>query len=241
MKLFRTSPTKKRLDSSSVVLFFKGIIFVTGQTEIPSQMGGLCGGPKPAAQAAPALNVTNQAPEAIPTEPNGDHIKIITIGNSMVGKSLFLKTFLHTADPEGKPSNTAGVDFFAAEITIKGQKHKLGLWDTAGQEQFRAITASYYRQAEGVFLVYDITDRQSWTDLKDMWLREVDDKNKDAFRVVIANKQDLKGLAVVENGPAEKWCKDQGFKWFATSAKTDENVQSSFEFMVTQILERKQK
>jgi len=169
-------------------------------------------------------------------------IKVITIGNQHVGKTLLIKSFLKKDQHDtGGPSNTSGVDYYPWEIDINGRTQKLGLWDTAGQEQFRAITSSYYRQADGVFLVYDITDRQSWDKLKTTWLTDVEIQNKEAFRVVLANKQDLKGHAIIENGPAEKWCKDHGLAWFGCSALTGESVESSLIYMVTKILEQKRK
>jgi len=115
----------------------------------------------------------------------------------------------------------------------------LGIWDTAGQERFRPITSSYYQHADGAFLLYDIADAKSWSELKESWLPAVGERNPGAFLVVIANKQDLRGLAVVENSKAEKWCKENDLHWIKASATEEGHAESSFGFMVTKILERK--
>jgi len=190
----------------------------------------------PVSQPPPGLNVQPSDGKKTESPP----LKIIVIGSQHVGKTLFLKSFLRKED-SGELSNTPGVDYHPAEIVIKGKKHALGLWDTSGQENFRALTSSYYREAEGVFLLYDIINNKSFIELKDVWLAEVKEKNPETFRVVIANKQDLRDQAVVENAKAEAWCKDNGLDWFGTSAQRGDNVQQSFEFMVTKILERKEK
>lgn len=78
-----------------------------------------------------------------------------------------------TADTFDDLSPTIGVDFKLKTLSLDGKSLKLTVWDTAGQERFRTLTSSYYRGAQGVILVYDITRRDTFEALRDVWLKEV--------------------------------------------------------------------
>lgn len=71
-------------------------------------------------------------------------------------------------------SSTIGVDYKVKYYEVNGERIKLTLWDTAGQERFRTLTSSYYRNADGVILVYDVNQRQSFADISDIWLPELE-------------------------------------------------------------------
>ena len=90
--------------------------------------------------------------------------KLLLIGNSSVGKSSLLVRFVDDIWEENFVP-TIGVDFKLKTLDVNGKKVKLQIWDTAGQERFKNITASYYRGGNGVLVVYDITDRDSFTNL----------------------------------------------------------------------------
>ena len=101
--------------------------------------------------------------------------KLLLLGDSGTGKSSLLLRF--TDDRflgENVQTTTIGVDFKVKFVEDEnGQKIKLNIWDTAGQERFRTLTSSYYRGAEGVIMVYDVTNQQSFLDLKTVWLNEL--------------------------------------------------------------------
>ena len=96
--------------------------------------------------------------------------KVLMIGNSCVGKSNILLRFSENVFHESFLP-TIGVDFKIKNIDIDDKVVKLHIWDTAGQERFKTITATYYKGAHGIILVYDITDRQTFSDLEN-WLEE---------------------------------------------------------------------
>ena len=98
-------------------------------------------------------------------------IKAILLGESMVGKTALMKriisnTFEETISTNGPSSNDV-------DIEINGNTLKLTLWDTAGQERFRSLNKLYYKGAEIEFLVYSVTDRRSFEELKNYWYQEV--------------------------------------------------------------------
>lgn len=98
--------------------------------------------------------------------------KIVIIGNSSVGKSSLLLRFADDVFHETFLP-TIGVDFKIRTIEQSGSVVKLQMWDTAGQEKFKTIVSAYYKGAQGILLVFDVTDRRSFEDLKG-WITEVE-------------------------------------------------------------------
>ncbi|KAF6720380.1 Ras-related protein Rab-18-B [Oryzias melastigma] len=126
-------------------------------------------------------------------------LKLLIIGESGVGKSSLLLRFTEdTFDPE--QSATIGVDFKVKTLAIEGNKAKLAIWDTAGQERFRTLTPSYYRGAQGVILVYDVSRRDSFTKLEN-WLNELETytTRNDIVKMLVGNKIDKDDREVDRN------------------------------------------
>ncbi|XP_039517320.1 ras-related protein Rab-18a [Pimephales promelas] len=117
-------------------------------------------------------------------------LKILIIGESGVGKSSLLLRFTDdTFDPE--IGATIGVDFKVKTLAVDGNRAKLAIWDTAGQERFRTLTPSYYRGAQGVILVYDVSRRETFSKLEN-WLNELDTycTRNDLVKMLVGNKID---------------------------------------------------
>lgn len=168
-----------------------------------------------------------------------DHLfKIFLIGDSGVGKSSLLVRF--TADTFDDLSPTIGVDFKVKMMTLGGKKLKLTIWDTAGQERFRTLTSSYYRGAQGIILVYDVSRRATFTNLSDIWLKEVDrySTNPDCIKMLIGNKVDLEEHErVVTKKEGIAFARQHGCLFLEASAKTSVNVQRCFDELVQKILD----
>jgi Ras-related protein Rab-18 len=167
-----------------------------------------------------------------------DHIfKLLLIGDSGVGKSSLLLRF--TTDTFDDLSPTIGVDFKLKLLTLGGKRLKLTIWDTAGQERFRTLTSSYYRGAQGIILVYDVTRRDTFTDLSDVWLKEVDlySTNPDCIKMLVGNKVDKDAERVVTKQEGIAFARQYGCLFLECSAKTRINVQSCFEELVQKILD----
>lgn len=168
-----------------------------------------------------------------------DHLfKILLVGNSGVGKSSLLLRF--TASKFDDLSPTIGVDFKVKMVSLQGKRLKLTIWDTAGQERFRTLTSTYYRGAQGIILVYDVTRRATFTDLSDVWLKEVDrfSTNKDCIKMLIGNKVDLEeSERVVAKKEGIAFARQHGCLFLEASAKTSINVQRCFDELVHKILD----
>ncbi|KAH9671142.1 ras-related protein RABC2a [Citrus sinensis] len=155
--------------------------------------------------------------------------KILLIGDSGVGKSSLLVSFISSSVDDLSP--TIGVDFKIKLLTVAGKRLKLTIWDTAGQERFRTLTSSYYRGAQGIILVYDVTRRETFTNLSDVWAKEVDlySTNQDCVKMLVGNKVDRDSERVVSREEGIALAKEHGSLFLECSAKTRENVEQCFE------------
>jgi len=162
--------------------------------------------------------------------------KLLLIGDSGVGKSCLLLRFADNTYTDSYIS-TIGVDFKIRTVEIDGKTVKLQIWDTAGQERFRTITSSYYRGAHGIIVVYDVTDKVSFSNVK-QWLGEIDRYAcQSVNKLLVGNKNDLERKAV-ESHEAKEYADSLGISFLETSAKTAVNVEDAFLTMTRQIKER---
>ena len=132
--------------------------------------------------------------------------------------------------------STIGVDFKIKTVQREGKTIKLQIWDTAGQERFRTITASYYRGAHGIFIVYDITDRNSFNSVKNLWLQELERYSmEDIPKILLGNKCDLACDRQISSEEAKIFPDALGIPYIETSSKQDANVQECYMLMVDEI------
>lgn len=163
--------------------------------------------------------------------------KFIIIGSSGVGKTAILKRLVEGNFSEESQS-TIGVEFDSTMITIDDRRVKLQIWDTAGQERFRSIAKAYYRNAVGVILVFDITERKSFDDLT-TWLNDVHSLcDQNAVVILIGNKADLSNRRSVTLNEAESFAAQQHMKYLETSAKNGTNIREAFAQVATEILSK---
>ncbi|XP_065666612.1 uncharacterized protein LOC100214114 [Hydra vulgaris] len=153
--------------------------------------------------------------------------KIIIIGDSGVGKSCLLRRFADKSYTDNY-INTIGVDFKVRTFEIFGKTVKLNIWDSAGQERFRTIVNTYYRGAQGICLVYDITNMESFTNLND-WLKDVSElAEKDAKKLIIGTKLDLESQRCVTTNNVQAFSDQLDIPFIETSSKTGNNVENAF-------------
>ncbi|KAK4481107.1 hypothetical protein RD792_011978 [Penstemon davidsonii] len=193
--------------------------------------------------------------------------KILLIGDSAVGKSSLLVTFISNVVDDLAPTigttrfsplllisclmleqflscsadvhNSHCVDFKIKMFSVGGKRLKLTIWDTAGQERFRTLTSSYYRGAQGIILVYDVTRRDTFTNLSDVWAKELElySTNQDCVKMLVGNKVDRESERVVSREEGIALAEELGCLYLECSAKTRENVEKCFEELALKIME----
>ncbi|URD82392.1 RAB [Musa troglodytarum] len=131
-----------------------------------------------------------------------------------------------------------GVDFKIKHLAVGDEKLKLTIWDTAGQERFRTLTSSYYRGSQGIILVYDVTKRETFTNLADVWVKEVElySTNRNCVKVLVGNKVDKEADRMVTREEGIAFANEYGCLFIECSAKTRANVEKCFEELALKIM-----
>ena len=153
--------------------------------------------------------------------------RVLIVGDTGVGKTCFLLRFTENRFKDAH-NVTIGVEFGAKTLTVAGQSVKLQIWDTAGQESFRSITRSFYRKADGVLLMYDITDEQTFASCE-FWVKEIQENAlSDVVIYLVGNQLDA-GEREVTTEQAEELTSKFGLAGNKeTSAKSGLNVEATF-------------
>ena len=165
-----------------------------------------------------------------------DHIfKIITLGESGIGKTSLIKRFAHDIFEENHLASI-GLDFLIKVIDIENKIIKIQLWDICGSERIRIVSPIYYRRTNGAIVAYDISDKWSFDQVK-FWVNEVKKHPEIKTNVVIVGtKCDILDREVTEE-EGKKLADELGVKYFETSAKTGYNVNEAYNFFIKDIID----
>ena len=133
---------------------------------------------------------------------------------------------------------TNGIDFKIKNIQLDNKRIKLQIWDTAGQERFRTITTSYFRGAQGILLVFDVTDRQTFLSIRN-WVAQIQmHADVNVNKILIGNKCDIVEQRAVSTEEGEALAKEYNIQFFETSAKQDINVERAFLHIASNVKDR---
>ena len=162
---------------------------------------------------------------------------LLIIGDATVGKTCILRRFAHDKFTSNYIS-TVGIDFFTKDVILNDKKIHIKIWDTAGQERYRSLTQGFFRKAEGIIIVYDITNESSFNNLK-FWIDSIESntnsQNSKIPAIIIGNKIDILERKV-DKVSAENFAKDKNYKYFEVSAKTGINIDESIKFLIKKVL-----
>lgn len=186
------------------------------------------------------LQIAPKVPPGGAVQRSGQHemlFKMLIIGDSGVGKSSLMLRFTDNMFTEAF-LGTIGVDFKIKMVDIQGTKARLQIWDTAGQERFRTITSSYYRGAQGIIVVFDVTSPESFSNVQ-KWIQEIERYGTDGVIILlVGNKTDLVDERKVSRTDAEEFAVQFGLLYLETSAKSSHNVNETFEHLAGLIHEK---
>ena len=164
--------------------------------------------------------------------------KILTIGESGVGKTCVLRRFVENKFLKNHLA-TIGIDFKTKTLNINNREIKLKIWDTAGQERFRNITTQYYKGADGIVLVYDVTDDGSFEKIRD-WMAQIQSnaQRDELGLVLLGNKCDIEPRVVTEE-QGTKMAEELKVSYFETSALNGQGINEAFEQLARDIMKKK--
>ena len=164
-------------------------------------------------------------------------VQLLIIGDSTVGKTSILSRYTN-GDFNPHYLATEGLDFFKKDEVYNGKTIRIKIWDTAGQERYKSLTQGYFRNAEGIMIVYDVSNLVSFENLK-YWIQSIkthiDIDKGEVPAIIIGNKIDIFEREVKKED-AEAFAKEEGFKYFETSAKSGKGVNECIKNLVKTIL-----
>ncbi|KAM3592686.1 uncharacterized protein V6R79_023520 [Siganus canaliculatus] len=164
--------------------------------------------------------------------------KTILVGDSGVGKTSLLVQFDQGKFIPGSFSATVGIGFTNKVVDVDDGKVKLQIWDTAGQERFRSVTHAYYRDAHALLLLYDITNKTSFDNIR-AWLTEIHEyAQSDVVIMLLGNKADMGSDRVIRRDEGERLAREYSVPFMETSAKTGVNVDLAFTAVAKELKHR---
>ena len=154
--------------------------------------------------------------------------RIITVGDSGVGKTSIIRRYVHSIYDDDSLS-TIGVSFSYKEVVRGKDKIKLKLVDTAGQEKFKSLTKSYFKNTDVVLFVFALDDKISFNNIKE-WIElfiQNNSRDKEVLKYLVGNKNDLK--SEIEQKLIDDFANENQFKYISTSAKDNVSINELFE------------
>ncbi|KAK2489438.1 hypothetical protein MC885_012782 [Smutsia gigantea] len=152
--------------------------------------------------------------------------KVVFVGDSAVGKTSFLRRFCEDRFSPGMTA-TVGIDYHVKSVCVDGSRVALQLWDTAGQERYRCITQQFFRKADGVIVMYDLTAKQSFLSVR-RWLGSLEEAVGDCIPILLlGNKVDNEKEREVPRGLGEQLAKENNLIFYECSAYSGQNTKES--------------
>ena len=162
-------------------------------------------------------------------------LKIMLLGDSTVGKTSILRRYCKN-EFSNKYATTIGIDFQFKNMIKFDKRIRLQIWDTAGQERYKVVAKNYFNSSDGFVILYDITNKESFQNVTS-WISQINDIASKAVKFILfGNKNDLEEARIVKKNEGENMAKKYSMLFYETSAKTGENINEGFDFLVNEIL-----
>lgn len=165
-------------------------------------------------------------------------LRMIVVGNSGVGKSSVVSQYVES-EFDGDMIGTVGINFKNKTVQIDNKTLQLQIWDTAGEERYWSITPAYCRKADGVILIYDITNSKTFESIL-FWKGKVIEYSPEGVELMlVGNKLDMKNERAISEDTGREAASRIGSSFFEVSAMTGENIPEAFEALAKAIVRRK--
>ena len=165
--------------------------------------------------------------------------QLLIIGDSTVGKTSILFRYANGTFNSNYLA-TVGLDNFTKDESINDKIIRIKIWDTAGQERYKSLTRGFFRNAQGIMIVYDVTNYETYENLK-YWIKSIKTQMGSDIDhipvIIIGNKIDSEEREV-KFDEASLFAKEQNYHYFETSAKTGEHIDESIKFLVNEIINK---
>ena len=168
--------------------------------------------------------------------------QLLIVGDSTVGKTSILSRYT-SGTFNANYLATVGLDFFKKEEIFDGKTIRIKIWDTAGQERYKSLTQGFFRNAQGIMVVYDVTNMETFDNLQ-YWIKSIKThvgSDKDQIPVIIIGNKIDATEREIERNIAEKFAADLNYDYFETSAKTGEGVDKCVNYLVQKVLDCQKK
>ena len=163
------------------------------------------------------------------------NLKIILIGDSNVGKTTLLLNYVQN-DLNEDMNPTVGLENKVKILDIRGFIAKVQIWDTAGQEKFNALTQQFSRNTDGILLIFDLTDSNTFNNIK-KWLAEIKTYSAHSIKILLlGNKADMRDQIKVNKTMIDNLCKEKRLNYMEVSAKNNENISNAFDTLINSII-----
>ena len=163
-------------------------------------------------------------------------LKLLIVGDSTVGKTNFIYRFIENKFNQNYIA-TSGIELKTVKIEINKSKIRVQLWDTAGQEKYKAVTKNLFLKVQGTLIMFDITNDNSFNNAK-KWVSSIKEEcGKQMQMILVGNKSDLKDERIVKREEASKYAEAEKIEYIETSSKTGDNIQNSINLICQKILE----
>jgi Ras-related protein Rab-1A len=163
------------------------------------------------------------------------HLKFLIVGDSSVGKTSLLLSYCNE-DIRPDLGATIGIDFRHKLVNLEGKNVMMQIWDTAGQERFRTLTKNYFKMAQGIILVFDVTKENTFEGIKKYISEIYENCGENTVKVLVGNKVDLNELRTIEYNRASSFAEEINMKYFETSCKQKLNVKEVFNHLCEEII-----
>ena len=163
--------------------------------------------------------------------------KILLLGDISVGKTCILTRYSDNTFRE-EHFVTVGLDFIKKSVNLdNGKTVNIQIWDTAGQDRFKSITKNYYKGAHGIILIYDVTTRKTFDNVR-KWIDTIKEEVSDKVNVIlVGNKIDNNDNRKVTTEEGQKIANEYKLPFYETSAKTGDNINKAFNDLITRVVD----